>query len=115
MKQFVLPYPVSVNQWTRAFQGRQILTQKARDYRKLGLSIVGEQSPLLGALECVIELFPADRRRRDCDSPLKACLDLMTHAKVWEDDSQVKRLVVLMNEPEHEMRGLCRVTITHIS
>ena len=112
MMQFILPYPVSVNQWTRAFGGRQILTAKAREYRSKGLSIIGVQTPLEGRLELVLELFPIDKRKPDADSPLKACLDLLTHAKVYHDDSQVKRLHVIMNEPGHDLRGLCRVTIT---
>lgn len=115
MKQFILPYPVSVNQWTRAFQNRQILTAKARDYRKVGLTIIGEQTPLEGRLELVLELFPVDKRKRDADSPLKACLDLLTHAQVYHDDSQVKRLHVVMNDAGHELRGLCRVTISQIA
>jgi crossover junction endodeoxyribonuclease RusA len=115
VKEFILPYPVSVNQWTRAFQNRQILTAKARDYRKVGLTIIGEQTPLEGRLELVLELFPIDKRKRDADSPLKACLDLLTHGNVYHDDSQVKRLVVIMNEAGHEMRGLCRVTVTEIA
>lgn len=115
MKQFILPYPVSVNQWTRAFQNRQILTAKARDYRKVGLTIIGEQTPLEGRLELVLELFPIDKRRRDVDSGCKCLLDLLTHGKVYHDDSQVKRLVVIMNEAGHDMRGLCRVTISQLS
>jgi crossover junction endodeoxyribonuclease RusA len=115
VKEFILPYPVSVNQWTRAFQNRQILTAKARDYRKVGLTIIGEQTPLEGRLELVLELFPLDKRRRDVDSGCKCLLDLLTHGNVYHDDSQVKRLVVIMNEAGHEMRGLCRVTITEMA
>jgi crossover junction endodeoxyribonuclease RusA len=36
-----------------------------------------------------IQLSPPDRRRRDIDNSLKALLDSLTYAHVWEDDSQI--------------------------
>lgn len=41
-----------------------------------------------------ITLFPPDARRRDIDNYNKALFDALTHAGVWEDDSQVKRMLV---------------------
>jgi len=41
-----------------------------------------------------IILFPPDARRRDIDNYNKALFDALTHAGVWEDDSQVKRMLV---------------------
>ena len=35
-----------------------------------------------------------DRRRRDLDGPVKPLLDCLTAAGVWEDDSQVRSMVV---------------------
>lgn len=41
-----------------------------------------------------IVLFPPDQRRRDLDNYNKALFDALTHAGVWEDDSQVKKMLV---------------------
>ena len=38
--------------------------------------------------------LPPDNRIRDLDNYNKALFDALTHAGVWEDDSQVKRMLV---------------------
>jgi Holliday junction resolvase RusA-like endonuclease len=38
--------------------------------------------------------FPPDARRRDIDNYNKALFDALTHAGIWEDDSQVQRMLV---------------------
>ncbi|NBW20709.1 MAG: RusA family crossover junction endodeoxyribonuclease [Caulobacteraceae bacterium] len=45
-----------------------------------------------GSVRVVIEAFPPDRRKRDLDNILKSLLDALTHAGVWEDDSQIEDL-----------------------
>ena len=45
-----------------------------------------------GPLRVVIEAFPPDKRKRDLDNVLKSLLDSLTHAGVWEDDSQIQDL-----------------------
>ena len=42
----------------------------------------------------MILLFPPDARRRDIDNYNKALFDALTHAGIWEDDSQVQRMLV---------------------
>jgi hypothetical protein len=44
--------------------------------------------------EVHIVLFPPDQRRRDIDNYNKALFDALTQTGVWEDDSQVKRMLV---------------------
>ncbi|MFK8827299.1 RusA family crossover junction endodeoxyribonuclease, partial [Citrobacter freundii] len=46
----------------------------------------------LAAVEII--LYPPDARRRDIDNYNKALFDALTHAGVWEDDSQIKRMLV---------------------
>jgi crossover junction endodeoxyribonuclease RusA len=46
-----------------------------------------------------MDAFPPDRRRRDLDNLLKALLDSIEHAGVYEDDSQIDLLVARRREP----------------
>lgn len=42
-----------------------------------------------GKLRVVIEAWRPDNRKRDLDNLLKAVLDSLTHAGVWEDDGNI--------------------------
>lgn len=94
-----LPFPPSVNGYWRAHQSRVIISAKGRKYREDALAMIAEQ---IGSAHVTIEcditvsvkLAPPDRRRRDLDNYQKAAFDAMTHAKVWHDDSQIKRFSV---------------------
>lgn len=46
-----------------------------------------------------IEAAPPDRRRRDLDNLLKALLDMLQHAEVYNDDYQVADLRIRRVEP----------------
>ena len=49
---------------------------------------------------CVrIVAHPPDRRRRDLDNMLKALLDSLTHAKIWEDDYCIDALEIRRGSP----------------
>lgn len=56
-------------------------------------------------------LHPPDNRRRDADNSLKSCLDALTCARVYEDDSLIQRLTVTKKEPQPP-DGLAVVRIT---
>jgi len=45
-----------------------------------------------GPVGIEIVAHPPDARRRDLDNLLKATLDALTAARVWQDDNQVKRI-----------------------
>jgi crossover junction endodeoxyribonuclease RusA len=49
---------------------------------------------MTGPLEVSVWVFPPTRGKHDLDNILKALLDAMEHAGVYENDSQVSRLVV---------------------
>lgn len=106
-----IPYPPSVNRVWRQYKGRTILSALGRQFRQDVAAIVGSVEPMSGELEVVMELYPRDKRVRDIDNPIKAAFDALTHAGVWNDDSQVKRLVVLMQE---ENGGYARLHITEM-
>jgi len=42
-----------------------------------------------------VTLHPPDRRRRDLDNAMKALLDSLEHAGVYDDDSQIDDLRIV--------------------
>lgn len=100
--EFSLPFPPSVNSWTRAVRGRNILTKKGREYRKVvasrmqELGLYGEL--LDGRLSVIIHLHGPTNARRDIDNFLKSPLDALTHAEFWVDDSQIDSIKVVRKE-----------------
>lgn len=113
----ICSYPPSNNTYYRHIRsgklaGRTLISERGRSYRaKLKTEIV---NPLRmdSDLEVKIYLYPPDARKRDIDNCLKALFDSLTHAGVWIDDSQVKRLYVEMLEKRKN--GECHIEITQI-
>jgi crossover junction endodeoxyribonuclease RusA len=100
-----LPYPPSVNTYWRhptrgPLAGRHLISKQGRQYRAAVCEIAAGIFPLGGILAVQVDLTPPDRRKRDVDNPLKSLFDALTHAGVWSDDSQIKRLVVNMHDPK---------------
>lgn len=99
-----LPFPPSVNTYWRApnkgaLAGRHLVSAAGRKYQSEACAAIVEQlrrlpKPSTTAAAVEIILFPPDQRRRDLDNYNKALFDALTHAGVWEDDSQVKRMLV---------------------
>jgi len=113
MIEFTLPWPPSVNRYWRTFQGRMIISQEGRAYREA----VGEQIILqkavchfTGPLIVVIEAYRPDKRKRDLDNLLKATLDGLTHAGVYNDDSQIVDLRIFW---ANEVGGMLKVRIEY--
>jgi len=93
-----LPYPPSVNRYYRHVGFRTLISREGRAYRRAVCAILRRAGvcPLEGALAVGLDLYPPDRRRRDCDNALKSLLDAMQHGGVYGDDSQIKKLLVVM-------------------
>ena len=90
----VLPYPPTANTIWRKVGKKTLLSAKARDYRAhVGTSLVIQgvkaAGPLAGRLAVRIEVHAPDKRARDLDNIPKAVFDALTHAGVWQDDSQI--------------------------
>ncbi|MDH0063180.1 RusA family crossover junction endodeoxyribonuclease [Leclercia adecarboxylata] len=99
-----LPFPPSVNAYWRSpnsgpLKGRTLVSAKSREYQSDACAAIIEQlrklpKPSSAPAAVEIVLFPPDARRRDIDNYNKALFDALTHAGIWEDDSQIKRMLV---------------------
>ena len=96
-----LPYPPTVNTyWRSTCRGKYLTvytTAKGKQYRKgtMGVILVASERVTTGhkdSLAVTIDVTFPDRRKRDLDNILKALLDALQHAGVYEDDSQIKDL-----------------------
>lgn len=65
--------------------------------------------PLTGRLNVTVLLYPKDARRRDIDNPIKFLIDSLQAANLFNDDSQIDRLLV--ERREIYSPGKCVVTI----
>lgn len=115
---YTLPWPPSVNHyWRRVLIGgkpRTLLSKEGREFKLAAVGAVlqqrrGPSAPLSGRLAIAVTLFPPDRRRYDLDNRLKAVLDSLTEARVWEDDRHVK--IIHLEEGGIVRGGACRVRI----
>ncbi|MEQ9941077.1 RusA family crossover junction endodeoxyribonuclease [Pectobacterium aroidearum] len=99
-----LPFPPSVNTYWRSpssgpLAGRHLVSAKGRTFRAQAIACVLEQlhrkpKAITTLVAVTITFYPPDRRTRDMDNYLKAPLDALTHAGVWTDDSQIKRMLL---------------------
>jgi crossover junction endodeoxyribonuclease RusA len=93
----VLPWPPSVNGYWRSFRGRQIISREGRVYRETAVALVrAGQHLAIGRAPCNVSIvaWMPDARRRDVDNLLKAPLDALAHAGLYDDDSQIQMLTV---------------------
>ena len=83
-------WPPSNNVYYRNVNGRTILSKRGRIFLEDGVRyitpLMNRQIPFAGRLGVNIKLYPPCKRKRDVDNFLKAVLDLMTKAGVWQDD-----------------------------
>lgn len=102
--QLKLPWPVSTNGYYGHIRGgRKYVTHKGKAFAKAVheavLAQLGVHQPLKGRLSMEVQLYPPDRRKRDIDNHAgKSLLDSLTAARVWDDDSQVDRMVIERKE-----------------
>lgn len=91
-----LQWPPSVNHYWRTARGVHYISAEGRNFRKHTEYAVLEQlrriPKLDGRLWMEVLAYPPDKRLRDIDNLLKAPLDALASARVYEDDSQIDDL-----------------------
>ena len=117
--EITLPFPPSTNTYWRSIgRGRVIISKRGREYREeVVYACIVERGaiapdPMEGRLVVTIEAIAPDKRRRDLDNMLKAVLDSLEHAKVYENDSQIDDLRITRLPPRKP--GKIIVTVTEI-
>ena len=112
MLNLFLPYPPSINTYWNFNGSRRFLTPKANQFKAkvfetFALSEhIGFQAQ---RVSLTIHLYPPDKRVRDIDNIAKPLLDALTQAGVFDDDSQVDRLLIVRKE--QKKGGGCRVLV----
>lgn len=95
----ILPFPPSVNGYWRSTSRGMLISERGRKYRINAIAAVYEQlrrrpQAITHDIDIHVILYPPNRARRDLDNFQKALFDAVTHAGVWADDIQIKRMVV---------------------
>ncbi|MBS0207528.1 MAG: RusA family crossover junction endodeoxyribonuclease [Planctomycetes bacterium] len=107
-----LPYPPSINHYWRHVGRRVLISQAGREYRaKVVRELAALRVETLSGPLCVeLGVCPPDNRDRDLDNILKALFDSLTKGQFWQDDKQVRRLVVDWYDPTPDDAGAVTVT-----
>ena len=97
----ILPFPPSVNTYYRRGQHATYLSKAGRDYKETVADIVAEEQiqTISGRLYVSIALSSKTKREYDIDNRIKAVLDALQDAGVFDDDEQIDEINVVRREP----------------
>ncbi|UOF81561.1 endodeoxyribonuclease ruS [Bacteriophage sp.] len=97
-----LPFPPSVNSYRTIYRGMMRLSKEGRAFKAAVADYVVEyRVPKLGdaKLKVTMVLFPRDKRKIDIDNRIKAVLDALEDAGVFNNDFQVDHLEIIRGKP----------------
>lgn len=102
MIHLTLPLPPTVNHYLGQRGHRKFIKPAGIEYRKQVADIVSDAQirTLEGRIRMYVAVYPANRIKQDLDNRLKALQDALTHAGVWEDDSQIDDLHIVRRPVE---------------
>jgi len=100
---FELPYPPSVNNYWHASGKRRYISPAGKKFteevdvivKQSGYKSFGDKS-----LGISVMIHPRSKRKFDLDNTLKAILDALMKANVYDDDSQFEYIEIARGEPK---------------
>ena len=110
---FKLPWPPTVNQYWRHVKGRVHVSNEGNKYRRLVAQLVMVTKPHRfgdARLQVKINAWPPDAKARDLDNLLKAPLDALERAGVYDSDSQIDALAIYRMEKIKDGALTIRIT-----
>lgn len=120
-EQIVLPFPPSVNNyWRHTKAGGHYICKAGVAYRANVIAACSDRAAgtYSGRIELLLKLYPPDKVRRDLDNCCKALLDALSHAGVYEDDSQIDHLTLArmpLAPPDGKVVAIIRETTWSMS
>lgn len=97
----ILPYPPTVNTYWRANGHRRFISKEGVAFTKeVSLIVKNSKSKSFGDKRLAIQIMihPRDKRRFDLDNLLKAILDALMKAGMYNDDSQIDYIEIARGE-----------------
>ena len=109
-----LPFPPSVNTYYRRGKHATYLSEKGRRYKAEVADLVCEYHPtnkirMTGRLSVFLGISAPTKRSYDIDNRIKAVLDALQDAGVFDDDEQVDQITLVRIPPSKG--GYCSVVI----
>ena len=108
-----LPWPPSINHYWRHTKNGHYISSEGQSYRKIVYFACHRLQGLISKesrLRMSIEAYPPDKRRRDLDNILKALLDSLEHAGVYDDDSQID-FISILRKPELDNKIILAIQV----
>ncbi len=89
-----LPWPPSVNHYWRHVGNRTLISREGRAYHQSVAAACATVGHVVGRISVTIAAHPPDRRGRDLDNLLKAILDSLQKAGLFENDAQIDEIIL---------------------
>jgi len=113
-----LPWPPSVNKiWSVSSTGQWYSTPQAKEFKQVAIYYARSKGfkfafPKDVHLDFHMLAYPPDNRKRDLDNLAKVVCDALQDARVYVNDSQIKRIHMEMLEVRKG--GMITVTVKRI-
>lgn len=97
-----LKWPPSINGYWRAYKGRQIISERGREYLAYiqEIALMHRLRGRFGADRVAVSIimYPKTKRRFDCDNFTKCLFDSFSKCGIWDDDEQIYDLQIIKGQ-----------------